>query len=75
MKMEHGNTGQQHSSVYIFKVKFHFFQCDYDVTLGGITHKSWYLCGAESFTFSQQLAQIKKSSTMNVLNLHSEVHT
>ncbi len=27
--------------------------CDYDVTLGGITHKSWYLHGAESFVFSK----------------------
>ncbi len=26
-------------------------------TLGGVTHKGWYLRGAESFVFSQQFAQ------------------
>ena len=25
--------------------------CDCDMTLGGIVHKSWYLCGVESFAF------------------------
>ncbi len=30
---------------------------DYDVMLGGVTHKTWYLRGAESFKFSQQLAR------------------
>ncbi len=30
---------------------------DYDVMVGGVTYKSWYLCGAESFAFSQQLAR------------------
>ncbi len=30
---------------------------DYDVTLGGITHKSWYLRGVESVAFSQRLPQ------------------
>ncbi len=37
---------------------------DYDVMLGDFTHKSWYLHGAESFTFSQPLARNKKSSTI-----------
>ncbi len=26
---------------------------DYDVTLGGVAHKSWYLHGVENFAFSQ----------------------
>ncbi len=30
---------------------------DYDMALGGVAHKSWYLCGVESFAFSQLLAQ------------------
>ncbi len=30
---------------------------DYDVMVEGVTHKSWYLHGAESFAFSQQLAR------------------
>ncbi len=29
---------------------------DYDVTLGGVAHKSWYLRGV-SFAFSQRLAR------------------
>ncbi len=29
---------------------------DYDVTLGGVPHKSRYLHGVESFAFSQRLA-------------------
>ncbi len=31
--------------------------CDYDVTLGGVAHKSWYLRGVESFAFSQLIAR------------------
>ncbi len=31
--------------------------CDYDKTLGGVAHKSWYLHGVESFTFSQRIAR------------------
>ncbi len=30
---------------------------DYDVMLGGVAHKSWYLCGVESFAFSQRIAR------------------
>ncbi len=30
---------------------------DYDVALGGVVHKSWYLRGVESFAFSQRLAR------------------
>ncbi len=30
---------------------------DYDVTLGGAAHKSWYLRRVESFAFSQRIAQ------------------
>ncbi len=30
---------------------------DYDVTLRGVAHKSWYLRGVESFAFSQQIAR------------------
>ncbi len=30
---------------------------DYDVTLGGVAHKSWYLRRVESFAFSQQIAR------------------
>ncbi len=36
----------------------------YDVMLGGFTHKSWHLRGAESFAFSQQLTRNLKSSTI-----------
>ncbi len=42
---------------------------DYDMTLGGVAHKSWYLRGAESFAFSQRLARKRKKK---VLNLHPE---
>ena len=38
---------------------------DYDMTLGCVTHKSWYLYGAESFMFSQQfIPKLKKCSTI-----------
>ncbi len=30
---------------------------DYDVMLGGVAHKSWYLRGVESFVFSQRIAR------------------
>ncbi len=44
---------------------------DYDVTLGGVAHKIWYLHGVESFAFSQQLARNKKSSTIKGLKSSS----
>ncbi len=33
------------------------FSRDYDVTLGGVAYKSWYLRGVESFAFSQRIAR------------------
>ena len=32
-------------------------------TVGDVTHKSWYLRGAESFMFSQQLARKRKKKS------------
>ncbi len=41
---------------------------DYDMMLGGIAHKSWYLRGVEIFAFSQRLAPPPpKSSTIKGL--------
>ncbi len=44
---------------------------DYDMTLGGVAHKSCYLRGVESFAFSQRAQNLKKSSTIKGLKSSS----
>ncbi len=43
---------------------------DNDVMLGGDTHKSWYLRGAEALRFLKNQAKIKKVAQQEVLNRH-----